>query len=112
MFLKGKTALITGSTSGIGLAYAKAFAAQGASVMINGFGDAAAIESERAALEAISGATALYDDADMTDPDAIAEMVARCNAELGGPDIVVKDMVSKLLKTGLQSLKQRFGAAP
>ena len=91
MFLKGKTALITGSTSGIGLAYAKAFVAQGASVMINGFGDAAAIESERAALAATSGAAALYDDADMTDPDAIAEMVTRCNAELGGPDIVVNN---------------------
>ncbi len=52
MFLKGKSAIVTGSTSGIGLAYAKALAAEGASVMINGFGDAAAIEKERAALEA------------------------------------------------------------
>ena len=50
MFLKGKTALITGSTSGIGLACAQALAAQGAAVMINGFGDAAAIEAERKAL--------------------------------------------------------------
>ena len=61
MFLKGKSAIITGSTSGIGLAYAKVFAAEGASVIINGFGDAAAIEKERAALEATSGAKALYD---------------------------------------------------
>lgn len=91
MFLQGKSAIITGSTSGIGLAYAKAFAAEGASVMINGFGDAAAIETERAALAEMSGATALYDAADMTDPGAIAAMVARCHSELGGPDIIVNN---------------------
>ena len=89
MFLKGKSAIVTGSTSGIGLAVAKAFAAEGASVVINGFGDAAAIETERAALEAASGARALYDPADMTKPDQIAAMVTRCHAELGGPHVVV-----------------------
>jgi 3-hydroxybutyrate dehydrogenase len=88
MFLKGKTALVTGSTSGIGLAYAKALAAEGAQVMINGFGDADAIEKERAGLEATSG-KALYDGADMTQPDAVAAMVQRCHDELGGPDIVI-----------------------
>ncbi|MBY0583798.1 MAG: 3-hydroxybutyrate dehydrogenase [Sphingomonas sp.] len=91
MFLKGKSAIITGSTSGIGLEYAKAFAGEGASVMINGFGDAEAIEAERANLEKLSGAKALYDAADMTKPDAIAAMVARCHAELGGPDIIVNN---------------------
>jgi 3-hydroxybutyrate dehydrogenase len=91
MFLKGKSAIVTGSTSGIGLAYAKAFATEGASVVINGFGDAAQIETERAALEATSGAKALYDAADMTKPDEIAAMVARCHAELGGPDIIVNN---------------------
>jgi 3-hydroxybutyrate dehydrogenase len=91
MFLKGKTAIVTGSTSGIGLAYAKAFAAEGANVVINGFGDAAAIEAEHAALEATSGAKALYDGADMTKPEQIQAMVARCHAELGGPDIIVNN---------------------
>jgi 3-hydroxybutyrate dehydrogenase len=89
MFLKGKTALVTGSTSGIGLAYAQAFAAEGAAVMINGFGDAAAIESERAKLAQASGTGALYDAADMSKPDQIAAMIARCAGELGGPDILV-----------------------
>ncbi|MBA2933307.1 3-hydroxybutyrate dehydrogenase [Sphingomonas sp. CGMCC 1.13654] len=88
MFLKGKTALVTGSTSGIGLAYAKALAAEGAQVMINGFGDADAIEKERAGLEATSS-KALYDGADMTKPDEVAAMVKRCHDELGGPDIVI-----------------------
>ncbi|MET0245608.1 MAG: 3-hydroxybutyrate dehydrogenase [Sphingomonas sp.] len=91
MFLKGKSAIITGSTSGIGLAYAKALAAEGASVMINGFGDADAIEKERAALEATHGVKALYDAADMTKPDQIAAMVARANAELGSVDIVISN---------------------
>ncbi|WP_294266217.1 3-hydroxybutyrate dehydrogenase [uncultured Sphingomonas sp.] len=91
MFLKGKTAIVTGSTSGIGLAYAKALAAEGASVVINGFGDADAIEKERAALEETSGAKALYDAADMTKPDQIAAMVQRAHDELGGPDIVINN---------------------
>src|SRR3546814_17829579 len=61
---------------------------EGAQVMINGFGDAAEIEKERAALEKTSG-KALYDAADMTKPDEIAAMVQRCHDELGGPDIVI-----------------------
>ena len=88
MFLEGKTAIVTGSTSGIGLAMAQALAAEGAQVMINGLGDPQAIEAERAKLAGIGG-KALYDAADMTRPDQIAAMVKRCRDELGGPDIIV-----------------------
>ena len=91
MLLTGKTALVTGSTSGIGLAIARALAAEGASVMINGFGDAGEIEAIRAELEQASGAAALYDGADLGDAAAIEAMVARCSAELGGPDILVNN---------------------
>ncbi|WP_267435655.1 3-hydroxybutyrate dehydrogenase [Sphingomonas sp. GM_Shp_1] len=91
MFLKGKTAVISGSTSGIGLAYAKALAAEGARVVLNGFGDADAIETERAALETLSGATAFYDPADMTKPEQIAAMIERAVAETGSVDIVINN---------------------
>ncbi|WP_294392485.1 3-hydroxybutyrate dehydrogenase [uncultured Sphingomonas sp.] len=91
MFLKGKTALVTGSTSGIGLACARALAAEGAAVMINGFGNAAAIETERAALAEVSGAGALYSAADVSRPDEIAAMVDACARELGPVDILVNN---------------------
>ena len=91
MFLKGKTALVTGSTSGIGLACAGALAAEGAAVVINGFGDAHAIEAERKDLEAASGAGALYSTADMSKPDEIAAMVETCAKQLGGVDILVNN---------------------
>ncbi|MES2754113.1 MAG: 3-hydroxybutyrate dehydrogenase [Pseudomonadota bacterium] len=82
MFLNGKTAIVTGSTSGIGLAYAKALAGAGARVVINGFGDAAAIEAERAGLSALSGADAAYSPADMTRPDEIAALIADHPADI------------------------------
>jgi 3-hydroxybutyrate dehydrogenase len=91
MFLKGKTALITGSTSGIGLGFARALAAEGAAVMINGFGDQAAIDGYVAELQAASGAGALYSGADMTRPDEIRAMVADCTSELGVPDILINN---------------------
>lgn len=91
MILKGKTALITGSTSGIGLAYAKALAAEGANVVINGFGDADTIEAERQALESISGARALYSDADLTRVDAIEAMMATTAQAFGGVDILINN---------------------
>jgi len=91
MFLQGKTALVTGSTSGIGLAYAKALAGAGANVIINGFGDAAAIETERAGLEALSGAKALYSAADLTKVDAIEGMMATAAEAFGGVDILINN---------------------
>ncbi|MEZ5709748.1 MAG: 3-hydroxybutyrate dehydrogenase [Blastomonas sp.] len=91
MFLKGKTAIVTGSTSGIGLAYAKALAAEGANIVINGFGDAGAIEAERQALEAASGAKAAYSDANLTDPAAIEGMMAMVAKSFGGVDILINN---------------------
>lgn len=91
MMLSGKSAVVTGSTSGIGLAVARALAAEGASVMINGLGDAAAIEQTRVELAASSAADALYDPADMTRPDEIVAMIERAHAAWGGPDILVNN---------------------
>jgi len=85
MLLDGKTALVTGSTSGIGLAIAKALAAEGARLMINGFGDPKAIAKECEELGA------LHDGADMSDPAAIERMMRRCADELGGPDILINN---------------------
>jgi 3-hydroxybutyrate dehydrogenase len=89
--LTGKTAVVTGSTSGIGLAYAKAMAKAGANVVINGFGDAAAIEKERAGIESEFKVRALYSPADMTKPAEIAEMVALGEKSLGSVDILINN---------------------
>ena len=89
--LKDKVALVTGSTSGIGLAIARAFAEQGADVVINGFGDAAAIEKERAGIESEFGVKALYSGADMTNGAEIAAMVADAQKALGSVDILVNN---------------------
>ena len=91
MSLKSRRALVTGSTSGIGLAVARALAAQGADVVINGFGDAAEIEKTRAAIAAEFGVRALYDGADMSKPDEIAAMVKKAEDALGGVDILVNN---------------------
>ena len=89
--LKGKNALVTGSTSGIGLAIASALAAAGVNVVLNGFGDPDAIEKTRSELAADHGVTVLYDGADMTRPDQIAAMVAKAETDLGTVDILVNN---------------------
>ena len=89
--LKGKTALVTGSTSGIGLAIARALAKDGANLMINGFGDKAAIEKERAGLEKDFGIKARYSAADMSKPAEIAAMIAETEKEFGALDVLVNN---------------------
>lgn len=89
--LKGKTAVVTGSTSGIGLAIARAYAAEGANIVINGFGAPEAIEIERAGIEAEFGVKARYSPADMAHGGAIATMIAEAEAEFGGVDILVNN---------------------
>jgi len=88
--LKGKTALVTGSTSGIGLAIARALARQGASVMLNGFGDAALIERLKKEIGA-GGARVDYSAADMTQPAQIEALVKETAARLGSLDILVNN---------------------
>ncbi|WP_284877539.1 3-hydroxybutyrate dehydrogenase [Brevundimonas sp. MEB006b] len=89
--LKGQVAVITGSTSGIGLALARAVAAGGGEVVLNGLGDPAEIERTRADLEASSGVRVLYHPADMTRGDEIADMIAFAERELGRLDILVNN---------------------
>jgi 3-hydroxybutyrate dehydrogenase len=89
--LQGKRAIITGSTSGIGLGIAKAMAAQGVHVVINGFGDKDAIEAERSGLENTYGIKARYSAADMSKGADIRAMVALAEKEFGGVDILVNN---------------------
>ncbi len=89
--LAGQAAVVTGSTSGIGLALARAVAAAGGDVVLNGLGDPAEIERIRADLAASSGRRVLYHPADMTDGEQIADMVAFARFELGRLDILVNN---------------------
>jgi 3-hydroxybutyrate dehydrogenase len=89
--LKGKTALVTGSTSGIGLAIARALAADGANVMLNGFGEAGEIEKLRAGIEKEFGVKARYTAADMSKPAEIAALVAATEKEFGALDVLVNN---------------------
>jgi 3-hydroxybutyrate dehydrogenase len=89
--LKGRTAVVTGSTSGIGQALADGLASSGVDVMLNGFGEAATIERERVAMAEQHGVRVLYHPADMTKPAEIADMVAFAQREFGRLDILVNN---------------------
>src|ERR1700744_5791685 len=89
--LAGTTAAGTGSTSGIGLAYARAFAKEGANVVINGFGTPADIEKERSAIETDYKVKAIYSAAAMTKPAEIADMIATGEKTFGSVDILVNN---------------------
>ncbi len=91
MFLKDRCAAITGSTSGIGLAYARALAAEGANIVINGILPADEAEKLRADLAAEFGVKALFSPADMTKPAEIAGFVAQAEAEFGAVDILINN---------------------
>jgi 3-hydroxybutyrate dehydrogenase len=89
--LKGKTALVTGSTSGIGLGYARALAEQGANVTLNGFGNKDAIEQLRVGIEKEFGVRAFYSPADMSKPEEIADMVHATEKTFGSLDILINN---------------------
>jgi 3-hydroxybutyrate dehydrogenase len=89
--LEGRSAIVTGSTSGIGLGIARALAEAGAAVMLNGFGDATEIEKTRARLAEESGSPVHYDGADMSRPEAIVGMIDKASAEFGKVDILVNN---------------------
>ena len=89
--LKGKAAVVTGSTSGIGLGVARALAAQGAAVMLNGFGDAREIESLREGLERLSGAPSAHHPADMSKPAEVARLISDAEKAFGRVDVLVNN---------------------
>ncbi|WP_375453962.1 3-hydroxybutyrate dehydrogenase [uncultured Methylobacterium sp.] len=91
MTLTSKTAIVTGSTSGIGLCVARALAREGANVVLNGFGEAAAIEAARAGIESAFGVKAHYAAADMTRPGEIADMVRDAEERFGTVDVLVNN---------------------
>jgi 3-hydroxybutyrate dehydrogenase len=91
MTLKGRTAIVTGSTSGIGLGIARALGAAGANLMLNGFGDAAQIETLRAGLAKEFGVKVAYSGADMSKPDQVHAMVKAAVDTLGSADILVNN---------------------
>jgi len=89
--LSGKTAVVTGSTSGIGLGCARGFAEQGANVVINGLGDADEIEATRQAIEKDFGVKAVYSPANMLKPDEITGMIENAEKDFGSVDILVNN---------------------
>src|SRR5690606_34070739 len=91
LMLKGKVAIVTGSTSGIGLAVARALARENADLVLNGFGDASAIETIRSEIAKECGVHVGYDGADMSQPAEITRMVENATREFGRVDILVNN---------------------
>lgn len=89
--MKGKSAIVTGSTSGIGLAVATELAKQGCNIVVNGFGDAADIEAIVQDLQAQHGVSAFYHGADMCKPDEISDLVVACQNQFGTVDVLVNN---------------------
>jgi len=89
--LRGRSVVVTGSTSGIGLAIARAFGASGANLTLNGFGDEDVIEQERRGIEEQFGVTAVYSNADMTKPAEIADMISGTENTFGAVDVLVNN---------------------
>lgn len=89
--IKGKNAVVTGSTSGIGLGIAEGFAKEGVNLVLNGFGDAAEIEQIRAGLASKYGVKVIYDGADMSKHEQIEAMMHNAATQLGGVDILVNN---------------------
>lgn len=93
--LRGRTALVTGSTGGIGEAFARALAAEGCNVVLNGFGDAGEIERLRAGIEREHGVEVLYEAADLADAGEIERMLAAVHARFGIVDVLVNNAVTR-----------------
>ncbi len=91
MMLKGRRAVVTGSTSGIGSGIARALAMQGCAIMLNGLGDAAEIERMRAAMAEESGVQILFNGADLSKPEGCVELVQDAERRLGGVDILMNN---------------------
>ena len=98
---------MTGSTSGIGLAIARAFAAQGSNITINGFGDKAAIEKERAGIEKDFKVKAIYSPADMSKPAEIADMIRTSEKTFGSLDVLVNNAAFHTIRAAVPGMKAR-----
>src|SRR5690348_3932790 len=91
--LKGRCALITGSTQGLGHALAERLAAEGCNIVLNGFGEKADIEASRRKIETAHGVRVLHHGADVADPAQIADMVAMAEKTFGGVDVLINNAV-------------------
>ena len=108
--MRGKVAIVTGSTSGIGLGIATAFAAEGCTIMLNGFGDPDAIEKLRAELAAEHGVAVAYSPADMSKPAQIRELVAETARLFGGVDILVNNAGIQYVSKVIDFPEERWDA--